>query len=156
MQTIEIKSDSDSLQVLKNIDFILRTQRPKTVLITADYPEENHANIAESLTTQLSSIYRTKIYLMDLSLEEKELDFNLNDPAQAQIYLDELLKHNDYIFIIQNVNKNITTSKLPEFDVDAALIVRTDKSIGINKSRFITNLIVDADIKILGLIQGGK
>lgn len=156
MSIISITTDSNSVQVLKNIDFLLRTHQFKTILITADYPEESHADMAMSIAKDLRCIYGSKIYLLDLRTEAKKhhLDFEMNDPTKANIYLDELTKHNDYVFIIHNVHKNIHTTELPEFNIDAALLVRSKKSIGINKSRYITNLLNDADISILGLVEG--
>lgn len=153
MRAIEIKSDSKSLQVLKNIDFVLRTKSPKSVLITADYPEENHANLADSIARQLNAVYGSKIYILDLAKEQSSVDFDLSDAQAANIYIDELSKHNDFIFVIHNVNKNIKNTTLPEFNLDSALIVRSKKSIGLNRSRYITNLLKDADIEVLGLVE---
>lgn len=156
MHQIEIGADSQSVQVLKNIDFLLRTQKIKTVLITADYPEESHRELAISIKNQLQAVYGHKIYLLDLANESKKmgLEFELSDSTNTKIFLDELSKHNDYIFIVHNVHKNIMTTVLPEFDIDSALIVRSCKSIGLNKSRYITNLMKDADISILGIVEG--
>ncbi len=165
MNTNQIKNDSESLQVIKNIDFLLRTKGPKTILVTSDYPEEGHGEFAQELVSDLTKIYGRKSFVLDLRSEAKQttpgieyqnikdLDYVESNIDQLKIYLDELSRHNDQIFIIHNVNKNIQTSTLPEISIDSALITRSDKSVGIKKSRYITNLINDADLPILGLVE---
>lgn len=165
MQNSELITDSRSLQLLKNIDFCLRTHTAKTIAMACDYPEEKHGELAQSLVQDLMSIYDRKIFVLDMRLQGsalsdglkyqaiRDLDFDFNDSKQMEIYLDELSKHNEHIFIILNINKNIEATRLPEFSFDGAFIVRSKKSIGPNKSRYVTNLLKDADIPLLGLIQ---
>lgn len=155
MNKIEMNNDAQSLQVIKNIDFILRTKSPKTVLITADYPEEGHGEFTNELAADLAKVYGRKSYVLDLRSEanNSSTDIDFQNIDQMKIYLDELSKHNDQIFIIHNVNKNIKTTTLPEVKLDSALIVRSSRSVGLKKSRYITNLITDADLPILGLVE---
>lgn len=168
MQNIVISNDSNSLQVLKNMEFSLRTKCPKTILVTADYPEEGHGEFTLDLIKDLTTVYGHQIFVLDLNTDSilnsdsyknmkyqniSELDYLENDNIKFKIYLDELSKHNDYTFIIHQVKRNITSTTLPETKFDAAIIVRTSKSIGLNKSRYITNLIKDADLPVLGLAQ---
>ena len=164
--------DEQSLETIKNLDFCLRRSKARTILVGADYPEEGHDGFIHSACDELERLYDRKALIVDLlgSVEStdgpigrqgpRELDYlyanGQLDGKKLDIYLEENKKYYDVIFVVLDVKRNIQSTRLPESRLDGAILVRTSKSLGLKKSRFVTNSIKDAGIEILGTVLQDK
>ncbi len=124
------------LDVVKNLDFHIRTSGFSRLLVAADYPKEGHLEVALTLGGLLEEYYGRDVKIIDLA-KERNFKFTNND---------------EVILFVHDVKRNPSANKLYEGNIDGALIVRSKRSIGIKKKRFVSDLIKDANLPILGLI----
>lgn len=166
---IQTTENFSEFQVIRNLDYLLRTHSDQVYLISCDYSSEPLLKATNYLADNLISIYGKKILVLDFN-EAMTSDFsfyqNLKELSEVKkddeidehklnIYLEECKKHYEFIFVLPHIKLNIEESKLPALKVDSALILRTSHSIGPHKKKYMTQLIQDAQIKINGIIDLG-
>lgn len=159
---------NENIEVLKNLDFITRTKNVKKILFSSDYFDENRVEVALELAKRFEAIYGRECAVIDLGEGSKINEFNveyqnarefewllsgedLND-RKLDTHLRNLEERYALTFVIQDVKRNAKTTPLPEVDIDGAIVIRSDRSIGPRKSRHVTNMLKDANIPVLGMI----
>lgn len=132
----ETKFTEAELDVVKNLDFQIRTSGFQNILIAADYPKEGHLEVAKKLGGLIERFYGRNVKVVDLSCERKHKPSN----------------RDEVIFLVHEVKRNPQANKLYEGVLDSAVIVRSKHSVGVKKKRYVSDLIKDANLPVLGLI----
>ena len=122
------------IEVVKNLDFKIRELNAKNILIVADYPNEGHLEVAFQVKEILERYYRRHVRVIDLAVNRRNFK-----ASEISLYVHE-------------VKKNPTANRLYEGQIDGAIIVRSKRSLGLKKNRYISDLVKDANLPILGLI----
>lgn len=158
-------------EVVRNMDFVLRSQSERTYLITADYAKEPLKDCAVYLARELNMTYGHKILVLDFNPLQTDsssnytnissLDFLPTQPSEQErelkIYQKECLKHYNFIFALPHVKLQSENSNLPLLDLEAAFILRSDSSLSPTSKKIMTHMIQDAQLKIAGILAvGGK
>lgn len=162
------KENEKRLEVLRNFDFLARSKNAGVFLFTSDYRGEGAAETAQEIAGLLREIYRLGVAVLDLRRETLEqsrdarsqnvfcLDWLLSGEKVNERKLDQhvrtLKESNDLVFLLQDVKREPSRSWLPEISVDGAIMVRSPKSVGAGKSRYVTKMVQDADIPLMGMI----
>lgn len=170
-ENMNLAQESDFLasEVIRNLDFVLRKNTDRTYFFTTDYPKEPLKESVIYLTNELKKFYGHKILVLDfnpgnadLSVDYtniSSLDFlpsSLNEQEkELHIYQNECLKHYDYIFVLPHIKLQIEKSSLPLMNLEAAIILRSNKSITPTSKKIMTNTVLDAQIKIAGTVFVG-
>ena len=142
-----ISSQQDgNYDVLRHLDFLCRKKSVKTLLFSSEHHDEGHFQVALELSIQFQDVYGIQAAIMDLRSEGGQSNFNLKHRFNV------LSDKNDMVFVVQDVKRNSQHTTLPELDLDGAVIVRSNRSVGMAKKRYVTNLIKDANLPVLGLI----
>ncbi|MBG60489.1 MAG: hypothetical protein CME67_07560 [Halobacteriovoraceae bacterium] len=121
-------------EVVKNLDFQIRQVDARNILVVADYPNEGHVEVAYQLKDLLRTYYDRDVRVVDLSENKKHL------------------VNSELTFFVNEVKRNPQSNRIYEGNVDAAIIVRSKRSVGHNKKRYVSDLIKDANLPVLGLI----
>ena len=159
---------NENVEVLKNLDFISRAKKIKKILFSSDYFDENRVEVALELAKRFEAVYGRECAVVDLGESNYMTDLNveyqnarefewllsgdeLND-RKLDTHLRNLEERYALTFVIQDVKRNAKTTSLPEVEVDGAIVIRSDRSVGPRKSRHVTNMLKDANIPVLGMI----
>lgn len=166
-------TSKENFEVLRNLDFWTRAKSTKNILFASDYHGEKHFQTAHELAHHFQEIYRRSVVILDLRQDATEIvGETVGDDIQYQnarelvwLYTGEkindrkldahvkaLSEQNSIVFLIQDVRRNVIDTRLPEIEMDAAVLIRSKRSVGAGKKRFVTDLIKDARLPILGLI----
>jgi Mrp family chromosome partitioning ATPase len=153
--------------IVKNLDFSLRTHKSKSIVVVSDSDKEGKSTFLRECLPALCELYNRKILLLDCQPERKdvlELAMATKMPGLDYVHAEDLNSLLDYIndcshrydtvFINTKTLKRAEKTILPELPIDGAVIVRSHKSIG-KKIKPLTNELRDRDIPILGLIMNG-
>lgn len=146
-------------EVIRNFDYVTRTSKSRVVLMYSDYSQEPLAQVCDQICCELTEVYNRKVLVISLDDSIPECRFirtiqslNLKDDKELSIYVDESKKFYDLIIILNKTLKNINHTTIPELDIDSAYLVRSSKSIGLKKKRYVSQLVSDANIKVEGVI----
>jgi hypothetical protein len=165
MVTRDNDQQSDSQRTIANLDYKLRQNNDKVVLFTSDYAAEKPLETALYIASELKRIYQKKILVFSLdegavlssqhqNLNQEELKTNAGvDENKLSIYFEECKKYFDHVLIVPELKLQVERTELPKVDVDGAYLLRSSKSIGIKKKRYVTQLIQDNNIAIHGMLM---
>lgn len=164
----------DNLEVLRRFDYLLRTKGIKSVLFASEYRGEGHFETAIELARLLRETYRLSVSTLDLredapgsgsdarrqSLSELSWLFERDTTTgreevnrrELDAHIKTLRESNDAVFVIHDVKRVPANNFLYETDFDAAVLTRAKSSVGPGKSRRVTDLILDANIPLLGIV----
>lgn len=164
-----ISNDFEQQSVVRNLDFLLRTEELQVVLIASDYAKEPLTETVLYLAKQLQAIYQRRFLVLDFGDLYKNSDSsyqNINELevikdnaetniSKLKIYIEECRKHYDQVFIIPHIKLNREETTLPSLDYDGAILLRTKKSSNPTSKKVITNKILDAQVKIKAILDIG-
>ncbi len=159
---MSIYSNFSDLEVVKNIDFVLRSKAAKIYLLACEYPKEPLLETAEYLVQNLADVYKHKILILDFDPTRssgttqyqniQSLDFlSTEDPNGLNIYTTECLNHYDYIFVLPHIKMNLDRTEIPNLKLDSSFLMRTKKSVSPVASRIMTKSLTDSQVDIAGL-----
>lgn len=164
-----ISNDFEQQSVVRNLDFLLRTEELQVVLMASDFAKEPLTETVLFLAKQLQEIYQRRFLVLDFgemykgknsnyqNINELEVikDNSEMSTSKLKIYIEECRKHYDQVFIIPHIKLNREESTLPSIDYDGAIILRTKKSSNPTSKKVITNKILDAQINIKAIMDIG-
>jgi hypothetical protein len=161
----ESDQQTESQRTIANFDYKLREHSDKLILMTSDYAAEKPLKVALYIASELKRIYQKNILVFSLdegeilssqhqNLNQEELKTNAGlDESKLEIYFEECKKYFDHVFIVPELKLQIERSSLPKIKVESAYLLRSTKSIGVKKNRYITQLVQDNSIPIRGMLM---
>lgn len=169
MYSKRLEANEKNVETLTRLDLVIRAKGIKNIFVVSDYFDEGAFEITQELASLMQSFYSRKCALLDLGDEESRVISPIVDYHNARkLGLDESMENsysnsleetlslleaeNDLVFVIHNTKRNPQSTKLPRVEFQSSLIVRSKKSSEIGKSRYVTNLLKDANLPILGMI----
>jgi len=159
-----------------NLNYLINTEKLKTVLIYSDLKGEGKSSFIASIMPRLSDLFSKRILILEMtdlsndSLQEslemrkgtnefvqntkfKNIDIMLIDNNDLNnIVTQEVSDFYDLILInSKNKNSDNVINEIPKIKIDGAIAIRTAKTLG-SKALNNTNLLRDKDIPIVGFV----
>jgi len=165
-------------EIVTNLNYLIASKNIKTLLVFSENKGEGKSHFIYSVSPVFDSIYNKRVLILDFSesgtdslneiLEtnqsQSDLVFNTKfkgvdyisdvDPINLNIIESEVISFYDLVLINSTNYRNEQNLAIPDFNIDGAIIIRTDKTLN-SKFGKVTNSILDKNIPIVGIVYNG-